>query len=316
MQEHDDMELDASSPEEPVVDVAAEDVAQDVELPEEIQAVLEAHAGDPDWSVDEIKKALEDPHARYNPKGPRSPGEFNRTGNSIAKIKEMKSHHTREMNALKRQLDELKSHMTNNEQRTIQKEAQEIQAKRMAAVEYGDKETFVALDQQFAELQQRMQYAAPPAPMGVQVDLPEEVQAFYDRNKDWINGGTTEADIILDKAREFENRLRVQRASTRQPDLNEVEMAQRIEAYVHREFPDKFRNNANRSRPAAVEQVDSPRIKPVENRAGLKDLNSFQREACQRFITDNPGSTVEEYIGLMNLPGTGVDLTTLAPKRR
>ncbi len=316
MQEHDDMELEANSPEEPVVDVAAEEAVQEVDLPEEIQEVLDAHAGDPDWSEEEIKKALDDPHAKYNPKGPRSPGEFNRNGSYLNKIKDMKSHHTREMNMLKRQLDDLKSHMTNNEQRNIQKEAQEIQAKRMAAVEYGDKETFVALDQQFAELQQRMQHAAPPVPLGQSVDLPEEIQEFYGRNQDWINGGTAEADIILYKAREFESQLKTQRLTMRQAELNDIEMAKRIEAYVHREFPDKFRNSSNRSRPAAVEQVDSPRIKPVENRAGLKDLNSFQREACQRFITDNPGSTVEEYIGLMNLPGSGVDLTTLAPKRR
>jgi len=317
MLEHDDMDNSADvSPEEPVIETLSEEASQEVELPEEIQAVLEAHAGDPDWSVEEIKKALEDPHAKYNPKGPRSPGEFNRNGSYLNKIKDMKSQHTREMNMLKRQLDELKSHMTKNEQRNIQKEAQEIQAKRLAAVEYGDKETFVALDNQFAELQQRMQEAAPPAPIGQPVDMSEEMVAFYERNKDWVQGGDAEANVILMKAMDFENRLKAQRASMNKAPLSDIELAKNIEAYVHKEFPDKFRNTANRSRPAAVEQVDSPRIKPVENKVGLKDLNAFQREACQRFITDNPGSTVEEYISLMNLPSTGVDLTTLAPKRR
>lgn len=304
MEDHDiakEAGLEMAEPGFVITEVPDEVVADDKDP---ISDILELHKGDPDWSEEELEKAKNDPHAKFDPNGPKSPGEFNRSSPLYTKIKTMKSEHTKEMNRLQKQMDALEKRLSGAEQEGYKKALADIQLKKREAARYGDVEAYDKLEADYNQLQQEV--ASKPSGVEIQSTVPAGAEEFFERNAHWLRGDEPEDEIMRDEVGAFEQRMLQRREREGKRALSPKELARHLEEYAKTKFPHRFENSAQK-KPAAVEAADSPRVKPSVAKVTFDDLNVFQQAACKRFVDQNPGATQAEYIKLLQGATTSVE---------
>lgn len=270
----------------------SEDKAEVAPAPDDaLAASLAAHEGDPDWSPEELKKAQE-ADVKFQIDGERSPGEFNRAAPLYNKIKAMKSEHTKQMHRLEKQMSALEQRLTKEKEDAVKQALLDIQAKQREAAKFGDIDAYDKLTEDQQRLQQTVE------PMQIAPSIPPGAEDFFERNESWLSGDTPEDSVMRDVVGAFEQRLLQRRMTEGKKALTASELAAHLETYAKTQFPHRFENSAQ-SRPPAVAAAESPRIKTKEPTTSFNDLNVFQKEACNRFVKNNPGATQAEYIKML-----------------
>lgn len=218
----------------------------------------------------------------WKPDGPKSAEEFLRAEPLYKELKQR----GKEIKDLRVTIEELRTHMTKQQEFGYKKAVEEIAEARTAAIKNGDVEGVEQLDQQMQEYKTSM--VPPPAE-----DSPD-VAKFLVKNSDWINDPSYEGQLMRDFAQKRDTELM-------QHKLPLEEHLQIVENDLKTKFPDRFKS----------EEVVEPRH-VVESNAGVSagknkrkvtfsDLNPEQK-ACARHFDKRGVMKTSEYIKqLVNL---------------
>lgn len=211
----------------------------------------------------------------WNPDGEKSAEEFLRAEPLYDEIKAR----GKEIKELKQTLDELKGHMDKQQELGYQKALHELKAQRVDAIEMGDVKNVNELDQQIKEYEQNL---------NVQPAVLPEVAAFQDRNKEWIEDPSYEAQQI----REFAHQRDQELAQFNLPPEEHLKM---IESDIRKKFKSRYASDEGSRKGMAVE-TDAAPAKPVhKKRYKFSDLNAEQKK-CARHFEKRGIMKVEDYI--------------------
>lgn len=188
--------------------------------------------------------------------------------NILPILKERNEHLTKEIGEVKKSVTELTNFYKNAEDRAYKRALQDIEARRIAAVETGDVAGFQAVEKERADLEQAKPSAAPA---GKPADSPE--MAAFRANNVWYDADpelTAEADA-----------LGIVYAKQGMPYKQVLDRVQERIKAIH---PDKF-SNARRDGAAAVEGVDTSTGLP--RKAGARTYENLPAEArsqCDKWV--------------------------------
>lgn len=246
-----------------------------MEIPVEEIVVAESATVD-----DEASKAMEN---GWKPDGEFTAAEFNRRGELFGKIHDQK----KEINELKNSINELIKHNKQIEERTRQQTIQEMEAKKMEAVESGDVDTFKVYD---AELKKVYNMDAPVKPKS---DVTPEASSFMERNKDWFTNDTIEHYEMQQYAYAVDQFIHSQN-----PNIDHNEALKKIELEVHQRFPKYFENKNKKAPPAVGGSTKGVSSSKSEGAViSLNELSDVQQHlyqlACRGEV---PGMTGKEYL--------------------
>ena len=214
--------------------------------------------------------------------GEFSAGEFNRRGELFGKIHDQK----KEMAELKASINELIKHNREIEERTRQRTLQEMETKKLEAVESGDVDTFKVYDE---ELKKAYNTGAPQA----KPNVTPEANNFMERNKDWFANDTIEHYEMQQYAYAVDQFIHSQN-----PNIPHEDALKKIELEVHQRFPKYFENKNKKAPPVvggATKGVSSSKSEGTT--ISLNELSEIQQhlytQACRGEI---PGMTGKEYL--------------------
>lgn len=248
-------------------------------------APVNSKANDPDWSPEELAKAKANRYKEDDPKG-YSPGEFNRRGELFTVIKEKNDHIEAMVRNMNHKLEAA-------ERRGYEQALVELNSRRDAAIDLGDRAAVHALDREADALRNSYQQSIAPIPSH---DI--ERSNYVEQNRQWLSDPD-----MYSVAVGFEQRLMSQRATLGLPPLSAREQGAAIREHVMKSFPHKFENRAS-SAPPLVEGSSGGRVDKEASRRGeatVHDLTPQQREIYSRMKRDlEPDLTPQEYINRMS----------------
>lgn len=209
---------------------------------------------------------------------------FNDRGEKIMPILRERNH------ALERKMEEMQSTFKEfsefhkkTEERAFQRAMRELQARKEAAVEVADVDTFRQIEREQLEMMQdRQQTSTPKQPQ--QMESPPAFNEFVARNE-WYNSDP-EMRAYADNMGHFINSTRSVPYET---------MLLEVEKEVKSRYPHKF-SNIKRETLQPVEGVSETGIPHKNTKKGYADLPPEAKAACDRFVKNIPGYTKEVYL--------------------
>lgn len=247
---------------------------------------------------EELQKALADGYDPDDPKG-FSPGEFNRRGELL------KSH-----NKMHKKIEKLEQELMANKSAVEAARAEaaaariegynqalaELEAKRMIAVEHGNREQFAAADKEYQRIQNQL-YTAQAAQAARPVINDPVAQEFVARHGDWFYGKDPASIAIQDVAKEFLQRENSNRFMQGLPAMNQREEAIKLESYLSARYPERF-EAIKKAKPAVadVESADSPAVDSGKRQSTEKDLNANQLLIYKTIKAHKKDYTVDDYL--------------------
>lgn len=245
----------------------------------------------------ELQKALAD---GYDPnrKDGYTPREFNLRGELITKLDKLGKVHQKdkaEIKELRSMIAAMQSSMSRQESRSLEREAAELQARRMEAVESGDLNRFELLDQEYRKLQESIHRVQQPVP---QPHYSNAADTFKERNSAWFNYDTAENQVMHDEALAFGQRYVAYRQQEGLPPLTDQNLGKKIEEYIKTKFSHRF-NNPEASKPQAVMSSNSPVAGRIRPSADLGDLSERQQQSYLRMKATDPDMTPDKYLKLV-----------------
>ncbi len=252
------------------------------EVVDEVHEVEEHSPDDPDYAKGELEKAVAKGYDPSDEKG-LSPGEFNRNQSFFNKIKALKIEKTKEVSALKKQIDALANQVSAAERRGFDEAMKQLDAQRREAVRYGNVEEFDAVNVKMEELK------AHTAAVSTN-NLPLELQEFQERNKEWVNGDTAKGRVIYDKVQDFVKHL--------PSSLSLADKISQIEEYVDLTYPN--RGADVKAKASKVAAGASPSMKKANHGTSIDELPEFYRARYEVIKKQNPSYTVDQYVTAIN----------------
>ena len=187
---------------------------------------------------------------------------------------------------MKLSINELIRHNKEIEERTRQRTLEEMEVKKMEAVESGDVNAFKAYDEELKKA-----YSSQPAQQAN--NITDEAKSFMERNKDWFTNDTMDHYEMQQYAYSVDQFIHSQN-----PNISHDEALKRVELEVKQRFP-KYFENKNKNAPATVGGSTRGVSSGKSNTAGLSvnELTEIQQmlyqQACRGEI---PGMTGKEYL--------------------
>lgn len=253
---------------------------EQLELNTEPQEVIESTPAAVEYT-DSEKRAMEQgwvPEDQWNGSGRwRSAEDFLDRGELFSKIDEVK----RRAERAERTLDDLKKHHQKVRETEFKRAITYLRAQKAEAVEAGDGERVVEIDERIDEAKAEFTEQQESAKQDVQTPEPNPLFTSWMNRNGWYS-----ADKVMKGfADEVAERLVV--AGVR----DHTEILREVERRVKREYPEKF-ENPNRSKASAVE---SSGAKGGDSRKDSFQLTPEETQVMNRLVKANV-MTKEEYI--------------------
>ena len=166
----------------------------------------------------------------------------------------------KEIKELKRTVDELKVHMTKQEERAYARALKDLQLEQNQAHSRGDMDRVNEIQAEIAEMT--------PAP-----ETHAAVAAFQERHEKWINGHDFDSIEIRNFALARDKELATLK-------LSPEEHMQTLEQHIHRKFPTYF-NNVERT--DNVVEANDNTVKPLKKKYSFNDLTKEQKKIARDF---------------------------------
>lgn len=206
-------------------------------------------------------------------------GEFNRRKPLFEALKKRGD----EAKELKKQLEKVAAYAARAEELGRKRAIEELEAKRLQAVEVGDTEAFKAADDQLRELEKQAPEPVEPEP--AEPEIPEEIKDFAKRNALWFEKDVEMTEFSVERTRYY-----------RTKGMPMGEALAKAEADVKRFYSDKF-VNPNKEKPSPVAPNNAER-RPA--RYGYNNLSAEQKAV---FATLKNHMTLDEYIAGLKAQG-------------
>lgn len=189
----------------------------------------------------------------------------------------------KKIEALEQTLKEFSDYHTKVEQRAYQRAFKDLKAQQIQAVADGDREAFVEIDNQIAELQETAAATAIPKVKQVQEDQPDPAfEPWLAQNK-WY-----EKDQEMSELADFHGEW----LKKRNPKIPYEELLEKVTEKVKKEFPSKFINPKRNAAPS----VESSQSGNKKGGKTFSDLPKEAREAFARFEKHGVKITKEQYV--------------------
>lgn len=189
----------------------------------------------------------------------------------------------KEIEALKQTLKEFSDYHSKVEQRSYQKAFNELKAQQIEAVANGDREAFVEIDNQIAELHEKAAATVVPKVKDVPQEAPPrpEFVQWLPRN-DWYEKDSS-MRLYADKIGEY--------IDAQNPEIPFSELLEKVTEKVKKEFPSKFINPKRNTAPS----VESSQSGNKKGGKTFADLPREARDAFARWERNGIKITKEEY---------------------
>jgi hypothetical protein len=204
-----------------------------------------------------------------------------------------------ELSDQKQLFSDYREFTTRAEQRAYEKARRELTAKQEAAVAHADTETYKATAQEIAELdrhaaedtarrapQSAPKEAAQAAPPATQPRIDPVAQKWVDDNPWFLN------DPQLNRAAKFLDDDLMKSA----PGLSVAERLGTVKDEIKRMYPEKFKNPLREKASAVATPSAASGGRRKTGEKGYEDLPPEAKKACDKFLKNIPGYTVEQYI--------------------
>ena len=208
--------------------------------------------------------------------------EFVKRGESILPVlKERNDHLVKEIGEMKKTFNEFAEYAKKGEERAFQRALNEIEGKKLQAVQEGDVTAYQTFQQEQAELAK----TRPAPPQTKPVDGSEDplFKAFKERNGWYENDPelTAEADALG--------------VGYHSRGLPYAEALTKVEASIKKLYPEKFANS-RRDGAAAVEFATDTGLPKKRAEKAYDNLPSEAKDACNKFIARGYIKSKEEYV--------------------
>lgn len=267
--------------------ITAELEQQGIKSEQPVEEASEAAPAESERTYTDFEK--EQMEKGWNPNGPKSAEEWERHEGLYAEIKKR----GKQIKTLSRTIDELREHMTKQEQRAYERALAELTREKHKASRAGDFELVEALEKEQQNLK----------PVEMVAPLPPAVSDFLERNATWLNGVSYEEMQMSEWTKKRDVELA-------QKGLDPDKHMALLEEHVHKQFPDYFGHKE--ARPGlAVESGRSDASSTTKStpKKTFHDLNDTQKQICRDF--ERMGvMTKDQYISQL------VELGELNEKRQ
>lgn len=202
-------------------------------------------------------------------------------------IKERNAKLERDVQDLKKSLQDMKQMLSKREQKGYEKALQDIKRKQEKAVEDGDTEQFREAEKEREEIQkeiQGMQSSEQGQPQDPTYD--PVFQQWVAENK-WYQTGSQEMV-------QYAEISAAPYVRTKHPNLTGKPFLDKVTEEVKARFPDEFKN-PNRDKAAAVEG-DRKNAGGGKKKKAYGDLPADAKEACDRFVKQGTFKNRDEYV--------------------
>lgn len=199
----------------------------------------------------------------WKPEGERTAEDF------IAFALEKLPKRGKELEQMRNTIEQLKNHMTKQEEAAYQRALADLQNQRIEAIRQGDPELV-------AEIEQRQQQLKP------NIELPE-VSAFKERHGEWINSPKFEH-------RQMKQWLEEQDRVLANYNLTPAQHMEELEDSLHKKFPDYFKEGVTKEVVSKSNTVESGNLNNLttevthkNKKYSFNDLNDAQKQAARLF---------------------------------
>ncbi len=237
----------------------------------------------------------------FNPNydGPdkKTPEQFVKDGSFFRKIDEQK----KEIDSLKKLFKESEERYIKFEKAKKSQIIQELQDKKLKAVEEGDKDAFLGIDEKIRVEFDELNKLDKPLNTDEIKTTPEvvpEIKEFMDRNKTWFNLETPENQLMA-KTADGLAAVVAEEARINGEDIDISEQLRRVEERIKTIFPKRF-ENTNKKKPSmvATSTVSKSTSDSLSGRLSEKQRKTF-KDAKKYGLK----ITEEEYAKRLQLTG-------------
>lgn len=163
-----------------------------------------------------------------------------------------------------------------------QRAVEDLERQKLAAVAVGDTQSYQALNQQVARVQQEYAPLIQPQQRNA---VPTEVMDWVTENP-WFDHDP--------ELRHMATAMEVIE-SQKTPNAAPRVVLERVKAEIQRRYPEKF-NNGARSAPASVEGVPDARGGKRGGKLTFADLDAETKAACDKFVKQGVFKTRDDYV--------------------
>jgi DNA-binding transcriptional MerR regulator len=204
----------------------------------------------------------------------------------LEKIQKTLQHKDAELAEIRETMEEFRKYHNETEARAYARAVQELKQEKITAIQQGDGERVVEIDEQIDQLKEA-QTSAPKAPAKEEKKTQETYDAEYvtwAKENLWFNTDPELQQLAL---------LVGQEINAQSPDVKGSAFYNEVTKRVKESMPEKF-TNQNRST-AAVGTSSDGRTPGTKKKKGYNDLPPEAKSACDKFVKQGL-MTQEKYI--------------------